>query len=191
MLKKFKAFTASLINSPHLFWGVSLASFLESLIVPIPLEALLIPLMQARRDKLVMLTLAAIFGCIAGAVIGYAIGFFVFDAISTQLIKFFWDIDHYQQVKQQMQLHGFWVVLSIGITPIPFQLAMLAAGAVGYSFMLFLIASLIARGLRYAAVGLLVWQFGDVAQDLFKRHKLKATVALLVGAVLIWLLLIL
>ncbi|MEX0615445.1 MAG: VTT domain-containing protein, partial [Methylophaga sp.] len=174
----------------HLFWGVSLASFLESLIVPIPLEALLIPAMQARRDKIVMLTLAAILGCVAGAVIGYAIGFFVFEAVGTQLVELFWHAEQYQQVKQQMQLYGFWFVLSIGIIPVPFQLAMLAAGATGYSFVLFLIATIIARGLRYAAVGLLVWWFGDAAQDLFERHKIKTSIALLIGVVLIWLLIL-
>ena len=187
MLKKLKAFTASLINSPHLFWGVTFASFLESLIVPIPLEALLFPAMQARRDKIVMLTLAAILGCLAGAIIGYAIGFFVFEAIGSQLIELFWTAEQFQQVQQQMQVHGFWFVLSVGITPVPFQLAMLAAGAVGYSFVLFLLATIIARGLRYAAVGLLVWQFGDAAQDLFERHKIKVSVGLLIAAVLIWL----
>lgn len=159
--------------------------------MPIPLEALLIPAMQVRRDKIVMLTLAAILGCVAGAVIGYAIGFFVFEAVGTQLIELFWQAEQYQQVQQQMQIHGFWFVLSVGIMPIPFQLAMLAAGATGYSFLLFLLATIIARGLRYVAVGLLVWQFGDAAQDLFERHKIKVSVALLIAAILIWLLLIL
>lgn len=191
MLKKLKAFTATLINSPHLFWGVSFASFLESLIVPIPLEALLIPAMQARRDKIVLLTLAAILGCLAGAIVGYAIGFFVFEVIGSQLIELFWTAEQFQQVQQQMQVHGFWFVLSIGITPVPFQLAMLAAGAVGYSFVLFLLATIIARGLRYAAVGLLVWQFGDAAQELFKHHKIKVSITLLVAAVLIWLVMLL
>ena len=191
MFKNLKAFTASLINSPHLFWGVSLASFLESIIVPIPLEALLIPAMQARRDKIVMLTMAAILGCLAGAVVGYAVGFFVFEAIGSQLIELFWNAEQYQQVKQQMQVHGFWFVLSIGIIPVPFQLAMLAAGATGYSFVLFLLATIIARGLRYVAVGLLVWRFGDAAQALFERHKIKVSVALLVATVLIWLVMLL
>jgi len=190
-LKKLKAFTVSLIHSRHLFWGVSFASFLESLIVPIPLEALLIPAMQARRDKIVMLTLAAILGCVAGAVIGYAIGFFVFEAVGSQLVDFFWQAEQYQQVKQQMQVHGFWFVLSVGIIPVPFQLAMLAAGATGYSFVLFLLATIIARSLRYAAVAILVWQFGDAAQDLFERHKIKTGIALLLGVLLIWLVLVL
>ncbi|MCX4189001.1 YqaA family protein [Methylophaga sp. OBS3] len=189
-MNKLRAFIEPLLHSRHLFWGVTLASLLESLIVPIPLEAVLIPAMQARREKIWMLTMAAMLGCVIGAIAGYAIGFFIFEAIGTQLVELLWTAEQFQTVKHQMNLNGFWYVLSVGITPVPFQLAMLAAGAVGYSFTLFLVATLIARGLRYAAVGWLVWQFGDAAQDLFKRHKFKVTLGLLVGVIIIWLILL-
>lgn len=157
--------------------------------MPVPLEAILIPIMQARRDKLIAIALSAILGCVVGASIGYAIGFYVFEAIGTQLIERFWDAEQFQQVQQQMQLNGFWFVLSVGITPVPFQLAMLAAGAMGYSFFLFIIATTIARSLRYAGLAILVWKFGDAAQDLFARHKLKATLVVLAIVTAIWLVL--
>ena len=50
--KAVKHRTKKLVESEHMLKGITLASFLESTIVPIPLEAVLVPLMQARRDIL-------------------------------------------------------------------------------------------------------------------------------------------
>ena len=50
--KKVKKKTKQLVDSKHMLTGITFASFLESTIVPVPLEAIMVPLMQARRDKL-------------------------------------------------------------------------------------------------------------------------------------------
>ena len=57
--KKLKQKTRQFIDSKHMLSGITLASFLESTIVPIPLEAVLVPLMQARREKLWLIALMA------------------------------------------------------------------------------------------------------------------------------------
>lgn len=173
-----------------MLWGVAVASFLESLILPIPLETLLIPLMQARRDKLIAIAMAALIGCLVGATLGYTIGLFIFESVGNHLIAWLWTMEQYHQVEQQMQLNGFWFVLSVGITPVPFQLAMLAAGAMSYAFLLFLLATLLARGLRYFGLAILVWKFGDAAQSLFQRHKVSVSVVILTVVALFWLLLL-
>ena len=52
MKETLKRKTKALVDSQHMLRGITIASFLESTIVPIPLEAVLIPLMQAKREKL-------------------------------------------------------------------------------------------------------------------------------------------
>ena len=87
--KKLKKKTRQFIDSKHMLSGITTASFLESTIVPIPLEAVLVPLMQARREKLWLIALMATLGCIIGALFGYALGYFLFDAVGDWIISTF------------------------------------------------------------------------------------------------------
>lgn len=184
--KKIKRKTRQLVGSKHMLRGMTLASFLESTIVPVPLEAVMVPLMQARRDSLWKIACVATLGCMIGAVFGYALGYYLFDLVGQWLIDAFFSEQQFDNVKQQMQNQGFWFVMTLGIAPIPFQVAMLAAGATQYSLLLFLLATAIARSIRYFGLALVVYYAGDGAEQLIKRYKMRAILALSFLVVLIW-----
>ena len=184
--KKLKRKTRQFIDSKHMLSGITTASFLESTIVPIPLEAVLVPLMQARRDKLWLIALMATVGCIVGALFGYALGYYLFDAVGDWIISTFSNPEQFEIIKQKMQNQGFWFVLTLGIVPIPFQIAMLAAGATKYSLTLFLIAAIIARAIRYFGLAILVYYAGDKAEYMLRKHKVKALIILTVTVLLAW-----
>ena len=166
--------------------SITAASFLESTIVPIPLEAVLVPLMQARREKLWLIALMATIGCIIGAIFGYALGYYLFDVVGDWVINTFSNPEQFEQVKQKMQAQGFWFVLTLGFVPIPFQIAMLAAGATKYSIFLFLLATVIARSIRYFALAAVVYYAGNQAERVIQKHKTKALVAISVLVLLLW-----
>lgn len=176
---KLKQFGERLIHSKYMLPGIGIASFLEATVIPIPLETILMPLMQARRKKLLLISTVALAGCILGACAGYAVGFYIFDAIGEQIVSLVSTQNQFENAKQQMQQKGFLFVLSIGITPIPFQIAMLAAGALKYSLILFLVAATISRALRYYGLALLVYWAGNQAQEFYERHK-RSTISILI-----------
>lgn len=184
--KKVKHKTKKLIDSKHMLKGITLASFLESTIVPIPLEAVMVPLMQARRESLWKIAFMATVGCVIGAVFGYALGYYLFDIVGEWLINTFFNQDQFDNVKQQMQNQGFWFVMTLGIAPIPFQVAMLAAGATKFSLPLFLLATVIARAIRYFGLAIVVYYAGDKAEQLIKRYKMKAVVAITLAVIFLW-----
>lgn len=184
--KKLKQKTRQFIDSKHMLKSITAASFLESTLVPIPLEAVLVPLMQARREKLWLIALMATIGCIIGAIFGYALGYYLFDVVGDWVINTFSNPEQFEQVKQKMQAQGFWFVLTLGIVPIPFQIAMLAAGATKYSIFLFLLATVIARSIRYFALAAVVYYAGNQAERVIQKHKTKALVAISVLVLLLW-----
>ncbi|APD87982.1 alkaline phosphatase [Alteromonas sp. Mex14] len=184
--KKVKDKTKKLIDSKHMLKGITLASFLESTIVPIPLEAVMVPLMQARRESLWKIALMATIGCVIGAIFGYALGYYLFDMIGQWLIDTFFSQDQFENVKHNMQSQGFWFVMTLGIAPIPFQVAMLAAGATKFSLPLFLLATVIARAIRYFGLAIVVYYAGDKAEQLIKRYKMKAVIAITLVVLLLW-----
>lgn len=184
--QKIKQKTKQLIHSKHTLSGITVASFLESTIVPIPLEAVLIPLMQARRDQLWLIALMATLGCILGAIFGYALGYYLFDLVGDWLIETFSNQAQFERVTDNMEQQGFWFVLTLGVAPIPFQIAMLAAGATKFSLLSFLIATAIARSIRYFGLALVVYIAGNKAEALFKRYKVATTLSATALVVLLW-----
>jgi membrane protein YqaA with SNARE-associated domain len=128
----------------------------------------------------------ATIGCVIGAVFGYALGYYLFDMVGQWLIDTFFSQEQFDNVKQQMQNQGFWFVMTLGIAPIPFQVAMLAAGATQYSLPLFLLATVIARSIRYFGLAAVVYYTGDKAEQLIKRYKMKAVIAITVAVLLLW-----
>lgn len=166
--------------------NITLASFLESTVVPIPLEAVLVPLMQARREQLWMIALMATLGCVVGATFGYTLGYYLFDVVGDWVTQTLSSPEQMEQVKQKMNQQGFWFVLTLGIAPIPFQIAMLAAGATKFSLAAFLLATFIARALRYFGLAVVVYVAGNRAEQLIRRYKTKAILAATLLVLALW-----
>lgn len=183
---RLKRFTKRLVESKHMLKGITVASFLESTIVPIPLEAVMVPLLQVRRERLWWIALMATLGCVAGALVGYGLGYYLFDLIGDWVIQTFSSQEQFDQVTSKMESQGFWFVLTLGVAPIPFQIAMLAAGATKFSLLSFLIATAIARSLRYFGLALVVYFAGNKAEALIKRYKVSAIIALTLLILLCW-----
>ncbi len=177
-----------MMTSEHLLWGVAGASLLESTVVPIPLELLLIPLMQTNRARVWRLAAAALAGCIAGALIGYGAGFFFQSTAGDWLVSITGSGEKFSQAARFLRRQGFWFVFSVGVTPMPFQVAMVAAGAADYSIPGFLAATALSRAIRYFGLAGLVWAFGDAAERLYRKHRWSVALAVTVSVAVLWVL---
>lgn len=141
---------------PLLVW----LSFLEAIVVPIPLEAVLVPYMLARRDILWRIAGLALAGFLVAAVVGYLVGALAFNTLGIWLIETMGWQEAFADVQQLFVRHGFWALVLIGLLPIPSQVAMLAGGAFGFSLPLFMAAMALSRGVRYFGLALLVVLLG-------------------------------
>jgi len=159
------------------------ASFLESTVVPIPIEVVLIPFMLTNRNRLWLIATVTLAGCLAGALVGYGVGYFLFESVGTWVVDTFGWQQSYQEFQGMFDHYGFWAIIAIGVTPIPFQVAMLVAGTAEYSVFLFVLAAAIARGVRYYGLALLVHLFGERAMDLWERHSTAVSIGILGGVV--------
>lgn len=166
-----------MINSRNMLPGIALASFLESTVVPIPLETLLIPLMQARRDQLWLIALVTTLGCLVGAVLGYMVGFFLFELLREFIMQYITNEAQFAQLQTQMDKYGFWFIFSTGVTPVPLQVAMLLAGLSAYSFILYMVAVASSRCIRYFGIALLVYYFGNKTEKIVRRYKWQVVIS--------------
>ena len=151
-------------------WG-ALALFLfataESSFFPIPPDVLLIALCIGATTKSFRFGAICLAGSIIGAIIGYGIGYFLWQTPSgeyTALANFFFNhvfsIEAFQEVKGLYDQYNFWIVFTAGFTPLPYKLFTISGGLFHIDFTMFVIASIISRGLRFFAIAALIWKFG-------------------------------
>lgn len=186
--ERAKRWFERLKSSKHMLWLLGVLSFLETIILPVPIEVILIPLMALNRERLWLMATVTTAGCLLAALVGYGVGMALYQSIGTWFIDTMGMQAAYESFQRFFDQYGFVAVLALGILPIPFQVAMITAGVSGYPIALFVLAALLARGLRYYGLAWLVYQFGERAETLWKRHAALASLgaaSLLAGFVLL------
>ena len=168
-------------------------AFAESSFFPIPPDVLLIALAVSIPSRAFWYALLCAVGSICGAYLGYGIGYFGWEAIGRPLVEFYHGQETMDWIRLQYETYGFWGVFIAALTPIPYKVFTIASGLLGFNLGAFTAASILGRGLRFFAVGTLIYFFGPPVKDLIDRHfNLMAalfTVLLVGGFVVIkWLL---
>lgn len=174
-----QSWLSRLNRSGHALWLLSGVSFLETIIVPVPIELVLVPFMVANRDRLWRSALVVTAGCLAASLVGYGAGYWLFESLGQWAIETFDWSSGYERFEELFGRYGFWAIVLLGIVPVPFQAAMLAAGAASYPVLLFVLAATIARGIRYFGLAALVRVFGERAEIIWRDHPVLGMLAML------------
>lgn len=181
---------ARLLDSKSLLWMVFVLSFLESILLPVPLELVLIPLLLHRRERWFAIATATLAGCLVGATLGYFVGVYFFETVGQWLLQWTGFSAEFATFQETFNEQAFSTLMLVGITPIPFQVGMLTAGSTGYPYVLFLLASLIARGLRYYGLALLVYWLGERVLNWWQQHSKSLGWGVLIAGIAIYLVII-
>ena|GEM_PF-713173 len=169
-------------HPPTILSMVFILAALETTILPIPFELMLIPLLLRQRRLIWPIILAALAGCMLGSLVGYAIGMFAFQSFGQPLLDWLGAGDGAGVFKQRLEDNAFWTIFLVGFTPVPVQVATLGGGFMEISLAKFVIAMFMARSLRFAGLGLMVYLFGDNVVSVLQRYRSRA---LIVGLILI------
>jgi membrane protein YqaA with SNARE-associated domain len=173
----------ALAAGPHAIWALIAVSFAESSFFPIPPDILLIPMMLARPRQAWRLALLCMVASVVGGMVGYAIGYFVFDAIGRPLLEFYHAMGKYDALKAGFDRWGVWIIILKGMTPIPYKLVTIASGVAHFDFAAFVGASIVSRSLRFFLLALILWWFGEAARDFIEKRLALVTTLFAVGLV--------
>ncbi len=155
-------------------------AFGEASVFPLPPDALLVPMILARPRRAWALALLCTCGSVAGAGLGYWIGAALFDTVARPVVHFFAAEQQYAAVLTLYQRYGFVAILIKGLTPIPFKLVTIAAGAAHLDLGRFFLACAVTRGGRFFLVEALPLRlFGDRARVFIERRLAAVAWALL------------
>jgi membrane protein YqaA with SNARE-associated domain len=158
-------------GSPRAPWALAIVSFIESSFFPIPPDVMLIPMVLRDRSKAWWYATIATVASVLGGLLGYAIGYFFFEAIGKPILNFYGKEHALDSFIQFVHEYGVEAVIIKGMTPIPFKVVTIAAGVAHMDLLAFIGASIIARAMRFYLVAALLYFFGQPIRE-FIEHRL-------------------
>src|SRR6266542_2271011 len=183
MLYRLYARILDIAAGPNALPALLIISFVESSFFPIPPDILLIPMILARPREAWRLAAYCTLASVAGGLLGYAIGYFLFDTLGRPILEFYHAMDRYEALKAGFDQWGTWIIIIKGMTPIPYKLITIASGVAHFDLASFIGASIISRSLRFFLVAAILWQFGDAARRFIERRLTLVTSVFAVGLV--------
>lgn len=169
MLRPLYDWTLKQAAKPHAEKIMAGISFAESSFFPIPPDVMLAPMVLTRPEKAYRFALVCTLASVAGAILGYAIGFFLKD-FAIWLLGLFGYTGHLDAFESFMATWGPWAILVKGLTPIPFKLVTIASGLGSLNIFIFVLCCAVTRGARFFLVAYLVKRFGPRAQAAIEKR---------------------
>ncbi|CAN0655246.1 DedA family protein [Nitratireductor aquimarinus] len=170
MLRKLYDWTMSLAATRHAEKALASVSFIESSVFPIPPDVLLIPMVLSERAKWLRYALICTVSSVLGALLGYFIGAFLYEAVGQPILAFYGKEDAFDQVAGWYNTWGGWGVLFAAVTPFPYKVLTIFSGATGLNLVTFVVVSIIGRGLRFFLVSWLLYKFGPPIRVFIEKN---------------------
>ena len=170
MLRRLYDWCVDAAGKPYAAWLLAAVSFAESSVFPIPPDAVLIPMALARPDRAWIYAGFCTVASVAGGVLGYFIGAALYDTLGLWLIQLYGYGDKVEAFRAAYAQYGAWVILLKGLTPIPYKIVTITSGFAGFNLGLFIVLSLITRGLRFYVEAFLLNRYGPRARGIIEER---------------------
>ena len=156
---------------------LAVVSFIESSFFPIPPDVMVIPMVISKKNDFIKIFLITTIFSVMGGILGYLIGAFFFE-FGAHIMNFYGYEDKLSNIKENLaDSQGFYAWLGIlflaGFTPLPYKVFTIGSGLIGFNFLIFVLISLISRGLRFFIVSYLSYKFGDLFNEYMDKHGSK------------------
>ena len=170
MFRALYDWTLRLASHRHAIRSMAVISFCESSFFPIPPDVMVVPMVLARRDQAYLIATVCTLSSVAGGMLGYAIGYFLYDSLGQWLIQVYHMQARMDGLKTLYDEWGALVILIKGLTPIPFKLVTIASGFFQFNFPLFVVLAAITRGARFFAIAWLLKRYGAPMQEFIEKR---------------------
>jgi membrane protein YqaA with SNARE-associated domain len=184
MLRRLYDWTMAKAADPRAEWWLALFSFVEASFFPIPPHPVLGLMCLAQPKKALRYAVITTLASVAGGLLGYAIGHFVYDSVGTQLLAALGMSESFPKAACYLREYGAEIIMIKGATPIPFKLLTITAGFIGMPLLTFIGASIVSRSISFLIVGVLFRLFGASIKAFIDKYLGLATagfVILVVG----------
>ena len=170
LLRRLYDWCVGAAGKPHALGILTAVAFVESSFFPIPPDVMLVPMSLARPDRAFRLAAWCTAASVAGGIVGYGIGALLYDSVGAWLIHLYGYGDKVEAFRTAYAQWGAWIILIKGITPIPYKIVTITSGFAGYNFGLFVVLSIVTRGMRFFLLAFLLNRYGEAARHIIEKR---------------------
>ena len=172
IIRRLYNWVLSWANSRYSIAALFILAFTESSCFPVPPDVLLIALCVSRPARALMYSAITTIGSVLGGICGYFIGMKIWEYTSNFFFTYIpgFTPESFNHVKSLYNDNAFLAVFVSGFTPIPYKVFTIAAGVCKISFIVFIISSVLGRGLRFFIVGGLIKIFGEPVKKFINKY---------------------
>lgn len=176
MIRRLYDWTIALAGKPHAETALAAIAFAESSFFPLPPDLILVPMALANPHRAWRYAAICTAASVVGGILGYGIGYFLLETLGRPILQFYNVVDQYHHLKALFDQWGAWIILAKGMTPIPYKLVTITAGALRFDLLAFVLTSIASRSIRFFLVAALIWKFGEpIRYFIEKRLELVMT----------------
>jgi membrane protein YqaA with SNARE-associated domain len=147
-------------------------SFAESSFFPLPPDPLLMALCLGAVKKSFRFALITTVASVFGGVVAYGIGAGFWSVVDQWFFSYVPGVtpESFEAIRVRFEDANFLAVFFMGLTPLPYKLITLSAGAFAVHFPTFLAASVLSRGLRFFLVAGLIRAYGQPIKGFIDKY---------------------
>lgn len=154
-------------------WGavaLFVLAFAESSFFPIPPDVLLIALCLGAPSRSFRYAITCTVASVLGAMAGYGVGSLLWHSVDHLFIPAVFSAEAFAKVAAIYNEWDFWAVFTAGFTPIPYKIFTITAGVFEINFVMFILASIVGRGMRFFLISWLIWRFGAPIKTFIDKY---------------------
>ena len=170
ILRYLYKWTMELAKNPKAIWFLGFVSFIEAIFFPIPPDVLLIPMILANINKAWLYALVATVASVTGGLLGYILGFIAYEQIAEPLLIALGKEASMSLFANSINQNGFVIVLTAGVSPIPFKVVSIMSGFTKMQLSLFILSALLGRAIRFFIVATLLKYYGEKIKNFLEKY---------------------
>ena len=183
MLRRLYEWTMAKAAHRHAEWWLAAFAFVEASFFPIPPHPLLGLMCLAEPKKAIRFAVIATLASVAGGLLGYAIGYGLYETVGTQLLSALGLTESFPKAACYLREFGAEIIMIKGATPIPFKLLTITAGFIEMPLLTFIGASLVSRSISFMIVGVLFRLFGAPIKAFIDKYLGLVTAGFVIAVI--------
>ncbi len=178
-------------HTPYGEPALLMLAFAESSFFPLPPDVLLLALCLALPTRAYRYAFLCTVGSVFGGIFGYLIGYGFWTSTAVYFYRYVPGVtpQGFEHIQQLFGAYDFWVIFTAGFTPIPYKIFTIGAGVFEINFLLFVLTSIVSRGLRFFLLAGLIYTCGNKVKVIIDKYFNLLTMAfviLLLGGFLLF-----
>jgi len=196
MKEWFENTRASVIHWSHSKssnWAIFLCALLDACCLPLPTPMFFISLVLLNKANAYKYVIYGSFGALAGAIIGYAIGYFAWlnsNGEFTKLAQFVFEyvpgftVESYSLIKYEFNKWNFWILTVASFLPIPYKIFSISSGVFHINFIAFSVATIVSKMITFYLLAFLTLKIGEKIKTLISVNLKPLAVVAVTAAVI-------